>query len=197
MNAALLFSSLLLAGNGKPVSPQAIQAEVVFLEVRWPHDQPPLNLAGKAEEVRQRIQELAKTQDVRRVRMFAMTPEESMLESSGQSPMITAVGPARGGPGGGAVRNVQYVSVGNTIRIRPLLQEDGAILMSLNIASSRLAAGANADDPGSLMSEKVVSTFRVPRGEAVCVSETWKEGKEGRVGSIIVVTAEVVPTPGK
>jgi type II secretory pathway component GspD/PulD (secretin) len=167
-------------------------------------------LTGPADKARERLAALkakGKVTSFKSVRLLGLENQKAAAVESVNAPSVVGFSGGRGGLGS---RSVTYRSLGTSVTVTPRVSAGGAVVLDLQVESSRRSArdGAVLDDSDknavvrapAFVTSTLNAKLEVPAGQAVLAR--GDESAEGDRASqtLVVVTARVVgagPRPRK
>jgi hypothetical protein len=214
---AEFFEEILKTLNGLDRAPPSIVAEVTIAEFAAAVADKETardgrkairaaDFEGRADKVRQKLDELEKSGQVQRLKRFqlkAVNNQTAQVQDSEDKPGAqVAAAPADApapAPVGLPGRGIPFATTGTIVQLTARVAEDG-VMMQLSVHDSpRLAAGDGADegaakdgDKADLVASKFLGTVSIPSGEAVLASEIERNLTSGRSRIFIIVTARVI-----
>jgi Flp pilus assembly secretin CpaC len=104
-------------------------------------------------------------------------------------------GAAGGAAGDGGTTSYQMRNIGTLLRVNPRVEQDGSILVELNVERSKLAEAPMPEGggftPGRTVQIQARTTLRVPPGKSVVTGGHSTAGKDG-TQTWIIVSAKVL-----
>lgn len=196
------------AEEGPAQAGKCVSIEVVLADVLGTMPAAAPDPGASAEITPQRIEELEKQgqlEALTRIRLSTLEHCPATVQFGERVPVATSRAIAFRSRDGSAPATTSYdmVSVGTIVELRTRVEEDGAILLDLQVERSRLAAretgtdkkNAEASDfvPQRIVTVTAKSNVRIPAGKTVITEAQQTLGKESR-RTWILVTAEILDT---
>jgi type II secretory pathway component GspD/PulD (secretin) len=212
---ALTLLAIAIAGRGAEGVPaqagKCVSIEVVLADAVGPVLPAASNAAAPAEITAERIQELereGKLDSLARVRFATLEHCPGMVQFGERVPVVTQQfsGPrSPDGGGGGGTTSYSMENVGTKVQVMPRVEQDGAIVLELQVERSRLVGrpgGAETQnrDASAFVPHKIVtvmaeSTIRIVAGKTVAIEARESSAKEKTMESRqtwILATAKVL-----